>query len=97
MTTIIASTIQRAAKPHCCDNCGKTIVIGENYRRIRGVWDGEPGTFKSHVYCAEVAAKLHLARDLCSDEGIMLRSDVEPEDAVWIKAEFPMVAERLGL
>jgi hypothetical protein len=97
MSEVIADTTQRAAKAHHCDHCGKSIAIGESYRRIRGVWDGDPGVFRAHIDCEDVARKMHRNHGLCSDEGIILRSDVEAEDAVWIKIGFPMVAERLGL
>ena len=97
MIELIAQTWQNARKQHQCDHCMKPIAIGTRYHRVRGVWEGDPGVFRSHVECAEVADKMHRNHGLCSDEGILLSSDVEAEDAAWIKVEYPVVAERLGL
>ena len=97
MSEIIADTRQRAAKTHYCDDCGQMIVIGEEYRRIRGKWDGDVGVYRCHLECYTAVNDLHKILGLCSDEGISLRSDLEPEDVVWLKQKYPMVADRLRL
>src|ERR1700679_2615683 len=94
--TVISQTVQCARKPHRSENCCQPIVVGEPYERVRGVWDGTPGVFKSHMECRDCAHEMWKARDYNYDEGILLSADVEPEDHDWIRDEFPIVAERLG-
>lgn len=95
--TIIADEVYTARKQHRCDHCLQPIVPGDVYRRVRGVWEGDPGVFRSHFDCAEVATKLHREHGVASDEGITLSSDIETEDYLWILAEWPVVAARLGI
>lgn len=92
----ISETIQAARKPHRCDHCGTTIDPGQQYERIRGVWEGTPSVFKSHLECRDCAHQMWRDRDYNYDEGILLSADVEPEDHEWIRKEYPVVAERLG-
>ena len=94
--TIISQTIQCARKPHRCDHCCQPIETGEPYERVRGVWEGSPGVFKSHMECRDCALEMWKVRDYNDDEGILLSADVEPDDHEWIRAEYPVVAQRLG-
>lgn len=91
------TTTQAARKSHTCDHCGKPIVIGERYLRTRGVWEGNPGVFRSHVECDEASTAWRDYHDSAWDEGCLLNADVEAEDHEWLIAEFPIVAERLGI
>ncbi len=95
--TVLADETLTARKPHICDHCGKLIEAGQEYQRLRGIWDGTPGVFKSHPDCRRAAAKMHKMKDLLYDEGVLLMSDVEQDDHEWLLAEFPAVAGRLGI
>jgi hypothetical protein len=83
--TTLSDTTQRAAKAHRCDHCGHSVAIGERYRRSRD----QGGTFRGHADCAKVADRVR------REEGHLC--DVRHRNASWIKAEYPMVAERLKL
>ena len=95
--TVISDTEQQARKRHKCDHCGEFIDIGDRYRRVRGVWEGEPGTFKSHTDCADAYSALHYNNGLFHDEGFDMRSDLEADDRIFLLVEFPSVAARLGI
>ena len=92
---LISRVNQRARKHHSCDQCGTAIEPGTVYKRERGVWEGQPYVFKAHTDCEAAAHDLWKLRDLRWDEGINLRSDIEPEDHEWLLAEHPSVAARL--
>jgi hypothetical protein len=48
----------KARKEHKCSECGRTIAIGEIYRHIWGVWNGDSHTFWwcSHCIAGQQAA-----------------------------------------
>ena len=54
---------QKARKSHKCVECGNPIDIGEEYWKIRGLWDGEWATYKMCKSCKDLA-------DIISSEGI---------------------------
>lgn len=93
----LSDTTHTARKPHQCSHCLQKIVPGETYRRFRGVWEGTPGVFKSHTECESAAEQMRENADLNWDEGVLLCSDISPEDHEWLLAEFPVVAARLGI
>ena len=43
--------IRKARKDHKCCACGRIIQPGEEYERVFGVWDADPGTFKTCNDC----------------------------------------------
>lgn len=47
-------TYHKAAKEHCCDECGDKIEVGERYQYISGKWDGDFMTFKTCEICARI-------------------------------------------
>lgn len=49
--SVIHST---ARKEHVCSECKGKIQIGETYRRIWGVWDGEQATNKACQDCQDL-------------------------------------------
>ena len=65
-TLLIEKT--RAKKQHKCDFCGLIIEIGEVYERQKNVSEGTLYTWKSHLSCNKIAAKLEMF-DNC-DEGV---------------------------
>lgn len=91
------TTTQTARKPHQCSHCLKRIAPGERYERTRGIWEGTPGVFRCHTECEDAANHWRDYHDSMWDEGCLLNADVQPEDHEWLIAEFPTVAERLGI
>ncbi len=49
------SGTRRARKQHRCCECRETIEPGATYQVISGIWDGEPGRYKTCLPC--VAAR----------------------------------------
>lgn len=43
--------IRTARKKHRCIECGKTIIPGEKYEHVWGVWDSSPETYKTCLDC----------------------------------------------
>jgi hypothetical protein len=42
---------RRAARPHACDECTRTIAKGERHLVINGCWDGRPQRFRICDFC----------------------------------------------
>jgi hypothetical protein len=47
------SQIFKAAKPHRCSECRRTIQPGEKYERVTGKIDGDFVTYKTCAHCIE--------------------------------------------
>lgn len=54
--TLIGESKQHARKEHRCSWCGQPIPIGEEYVRVRGVFEGNPLVNKLHPECDDAAA-----------------------------------------
>jgi hypothetical protein len=49
-----SNTITRTARrQHTCCECGTNIHPGDVYEYASGVWDGEPGSFKTCMACID--------------------------------------------
>ena len=46
--------IQRARKAHTCHECSSQIAPGESHQYVFGVWDGDPGSFRTCSSCLEL-------------------------------------------
>ena len=46
-----SSVIHTARKPHICEECGRTIQVGEKYEACRGLYEKEWATDKTCVDC----------------------------------------------
>lgn len=46
MPEFIRESYPRARKGHQCDECRSAICVGERYRYVAGMWDGEFAVFK---------------------------------------------------
>lgn len=53
---------RKARKEHRCHECYRVISSGEQYQHVRGVWYGEPWTYKT---CAHCLVGQRLLRDEC--------------------------------
>lgn len=49
--SLYVSENRKARKEHRCLECFRVIHAGEQYQHVRGVWDGEPGTYKTCAHC----------------------------------------------
>lgn len=49
-----STATRRARKEHRCYECREFISPGTRYQYVSGIWDGEPGSFKSCLSCAEI-------------------------------------------
>lgn len=61
-----SKTTRKARKTHCCDECRRTIQLGESYEYISGVWEGEPGQYKTCEAC--VILREHVREEDGCDE-----------------------------
>jgi len=68
MITILSKQIVKARKLHRCNYCDDLIIKGQKYERSGLIFDDHPYTWKSHLYCNEIANKLRMF-DEC-DEGL---------------------------
>ena len=69
------TVVRKARKDHRCYECGETIAKGTRYEYVSGIWDGEPGAYKTCLSCVEI--RNHFA---CEGEGYLigqLWSDLE--------------------
>jgi hypothetical protein len=49
--TVFRDEVRRAAKAHCCTECGRTIEKGETYEFATGMMDGTWWPFKTCEHC----------------------------------------------
>lgn len=68
METLLEPTLTKANKNHACDFCGEKIIIGEKYLKSTHKFDGDIYNWKTHIYCAEIAARLKMYDE--ADEGV---------------------------
>lgn len=47
--------LRKARVAHDCCECGGKIAVGETYRFISGIWDGEPAEYKTCEACVSVS------------------------------------------
>jgi len=50
--------VRRARKAHRCYACRETIPRGDYYQYSSGIWDGEPGSYRHCLRCAQMLAAL---------------------------------------
>lgn len=62
----------RSRKQYSCIQCGRPIVKGERYRRVRWLHDGQWGTHIVHTTCDEIAK--YIAFQICEQEVYLLDS-----------------------
>ncbi len=96
MAKNLGSTVQKAKKPHRCDNCGRRIEVGQPYLRARIVDGGEAWVWKSHSHC-QLASTILFDRGIEGEDGMLplvcnmdmedrrMVRDIDPEcaTAIW--------------
>ena len=94
-TTVYWAVRPTARKAHRCYECGRQIQPGERYERVRAVVDGEPGVYRTCVYCLGVRDSVEAAAQcFCWQHGNMLEDATE-----WVREEayrIPGLAMRVG-
>lgn len=98
MTTLISEREHTARKPHRCDECTTRIEPGQRYS-LQVQSDGELLTYKAHVECLAAARDYRQVCDLRDDDdSYPLRDSIDcGDDQEWLLAEYPIVADRLGI
>ena len=56
--TVLEDKVVTARKAHRCHECGKSISLGENYRREKAVYDGQCDTHKTCLDCSSIRNEL---------------------------------------
>jgi hypothetical protein len=51
LPSVYWQTVRKARKPHRCVECGCMIAPGIRYEHVRGVWEGEPNSYKTCLDC----------------------------------------------
>ena len=46
----------KSRKEHRCEECHRTIAVGQVYQKVSGKWDGEFNCFTTCSVCAEIRA-----------------------------------------
>jgi hypothetical protein len=82
-----------ARKKHLCDFCSTAINIGERYTKATGVFEGDFFVLKEHLDCHAASIK---SMQLSGDYSFMPLWDMDDEDRVWIKQDYPTIFERMA-
>lgn len=95
MDTVLGNSEHVARKPHICIECGGRIEPGQKYRRQRGIYDGDPYTYKGHVECSEASLDFVREFGLSWDEVDYIKEWFEVEDLEWLRDNHPIVYDRI--
>lgn len=91
--------VNSCRKPCRCIQCDQRIEAGEPKVTASGVWDGDFYTYDEHPECRAASLSYgDLAGWDYSERGLRLCEDLERrDDAPWLVANWPTVAQRLGI
>ncbi len=89
--------IAASRKEHRCEACCQMIALGQPYVRWSGKVDGDFSSVAYHPECRAAEIALNQNYDTNADEWVSLAYDREGDDDDWLRAEWPLVAERLGI
>ena len=53
---VYRARVQRARNAHTCCECRGPIATGDSHEYVFGVWDGDPGSFRTCGHCLELRA-----------------------------------------
>lgn len=97
MTTLNSKHIKSVRKPHFCEQCGKTIAIGEPAKYSFGIWDGYPFSAYVHPECNAAAREYAELNDLWFEDfpWFQYMDDSEHGHHAWLLEKHPVVAARL--
>lgn len=92
--SVYNATNPRARKPYQCEECDGPILVGEQYERVFGVWEGYATTFRTCERCHDLRVWVrNNVPCLCVMHGNM---DEEMEEAI-IEAYLRAPDEVIGL
>ncbi len=93
-----------ARKVHRCGECREDILPGETYERVRGIWDGVPGTEKTCARCLEIRDRVEavIPERWCWCFGEMLENandevsdwPADDPDRIWVEARLDEINEK---
>ena len=46
--------VRKARGRHICCECGGEISPGDSYHKVFGIWDGDPGVYKTCIPCVRI-------------------------------------------
>lgn len=87
----------RAIKQHRCDSCQKPILVGEEYIRMAGKYEGEFWSGKNHPECRKAEIGLAQLHDLCGGEDWLFLHNLEREDVEWVMEHHPEAYKRIEI
>ena len=98
--SMLSQTRPVSRKKYRCEHCQTAIEPHTRYYKQSGVLEGEFYTFRAHEDCEQAAHDIWGHAGSMWDEGIVLIAEYEAEPnetAAFLLAEYPDVAERLGI
>lgn len=75
--SVYRESFPRARKQYQCCECEAFIQPGDQYRHTFGVWDGEPGTYRTCLPCAELGSVFAYVTGRCLCYGGLLEDIIE--------------------
>jgi len=88
----------KAVRRHArCDGCGQQIEVGQPAHRWAGMTDGDFASIAWHPECRAAEIMLNDLSGIRHGDDWMRLDDRDPEDDAWLRAEHPIVADRLGI
>jgi hypothetical protein len=75
---VYSATTPKARKEHQCSECSRAVIVGEQYERVWGVWDGRQDTYRTCQRCLNLRAyvKAHVPC-FCWAHGNMIEDAME--------------------
>jgi hypothetical protein len=82
-------------KEYRCEQCRKTIPVGEAHVYVAGKVEGELMAYREHSDCRDACLAHFDHVDHCDDYPFL--ADDDDRDDEWLLKYWPKVAERLGI
>lgn len=98
MSDFYSFDLVKARKPHECAHCRTPIAVGETYRKIAQVFEGEFDSYCEHSECYAAWLEYRDAKALNWDEGSPFIKDddgIDVEEREWFREHHELVAERM--
>lgn len=85
--SVYSSKTVKARKAHRCDECRRTIAIGERYKYTFGVWEGYPTSHHMCSHCAEIQSFVTISLPcFCWYQGTLLDDAQEAIQEAYARA-----------